>query len=112
MFTGGARRGLERIVDVIGEILAFFTVILLIFMMINGAWNFLGYDLTRTFTYILFVSILLTIGLKGLEFALKNSLILTIVFAALLVAAVIVLVLPMFTEIPQTIPGWFPLNEQ
>ena len=103
-----ARRQIEKIVDIIGEILAFFTVLLLILMLINGmAGGFLG-GATAALTRILFIAVVVTVGLKGLEFALKTSgifgLLLTIIFAGLLVCALV------FMFIPSTIPGWFNLD--
>ena len=94
------RRGFEKIIDVIGEILAFFTILLMIFMLINGRFNFLPEDVTEFLTYFMFVAIIFTVGLKSLEFALNNSLILTIIMLVLLTIAVI------FVFIPDTLPNW------
>jgi len=99
------RRRIEVVVDVIGEILAFATFLFLIFMLIHGKWEIIKDPYTvKVLTYILFAAIVATIGLKGLEFALKRSLILTIIFLVLLIATAVFLFLPDF------LPGWLGLN--
>jgi|GEM_PF-1648581 len=100
MFFKKTRKGLEKVVDFVGEILAFLTLLLMIFMLINGQFNFLPTDTTAFLTYFMFVAIIFTVGLKSLEFALNNSLILTIVILVLLIVAVI------FVFLPDTLPNW------
>ena len=95
------RRLLEVIVDIIGEILAFFTVFLLLFMLINGKFQFLPEDITAMMTHILFFAIIVILGLKGLEFSLKRSWLLTIVFGALVVGVIV------FLFFPEALPTWF-----
>jgi hypothetical protein len=95
------RRAIEIVIDVIGEILAFFTVILILLMCINGAFNnFMGVKATKALTYVREIAIVVVIGLKGLEFALKRSWILTGIFIVLLAAIAV------FMFFPSSLPSW------
>jgi nitrate reductase gamma subunit len=97
-----ARRGIELVIDTIGEILAFLAVILILIMCINGVLPtpFITGKALEVMSYVREISILSIVGLKGMEFALKKSWILTVIFG-LILAAIIVL---MF--FPESIPTW------
>lgn len=95
-------RRLEKAVDLIGEILAFLTVALIVFMYINrivaykssDGTGFLSYDVTRILESVREIAILLVVGLAGLEFALKHGFVVFIIYAALVAAAVIFIFFP------------------
>ena len=98
------RRALELVIDIIGEILAFFAVLLILFMLIHGAFfTFLnGTETLRILTIVREVLIITVVGLKGMEFALKKSWILSIIFGVLLAAVVV------FMFFPGALPyNWF-----
>lgn len=93
---------LEKVVDVIGEILAFLTVALIVFMYINrivahksaDGTGFLSLDVTRVLESIREIAILLVVGLAGLEFALKRGFVVFLIYAVLVTAAIIFIFFP------------------
>ncbi len=85
---------LEKVVDIIGEILAFLTVALMVFVFVNRYFGFLPADTAKIIESVLVVAVLLVVALAGLEFALKRGLIVFILYAALVAAAVIFLFFP------------------
>lgn len=94
---------LEPIVDRIGEILAFLTILLILFMYINGAFELVtSENILNILSIAREVAIIAVIGMKGFEFALKRNIILTILFLALLAAVII------FMFFPGALPGWIP----
>lgn len=94
------RKGLERVVDLAGEILAFFTIALILLLYINGHFGFLPQDLTNTLSVVREIAIIAVVGLKGLEFALKGRLIRMIIFLVLFLGVII------FMFFPGSVPGW------
>ncbi len=89
---------LEKVVDVIGEILAFFTVALIVFLSINRYVNngagFMPENVTKIMESIREIAVLLVVGLAGLEFALKRGFVVFLIYAILVAAAVIFLFFP------------------
>lgn len=96
---------LETVADRLGEVLAFFTVALILFMYINGAFELLSEDITGILSLVREIAIIVVIGLSGLEFALKGRWLLTIIFLALLAGVII------FMWFPGAIPSWIPQTE-
>ena len=91
---------LEAMVDTLGEILAFFTVLLILFLYINGRWTFLPPKTTEVLAYIREIAIIAVVGLSGFELAVKGNWKVAILFLVL-VAAVVV-----FMFFPGAVPGW------
>ena len=93
---------MEKAVDLLGEILAFLTVALIVFMYINrivayksaDGTGFLPADVTRVLESVREIAILLVVGLAGLEFALKHGFVVFIIYAVLVAAAVIFIFFP------------------
>ena len=90
----GPRKLLRKALGFIGEMLAFATVFLVIFMLINGRLNFLPYELTDTLIFIAFGGVFFTLTIKALELSLRAGYIITIVLAVLLIVLFVVLLLP------------------
>lgn len=86
--------GLEKIVDILGEIFAFLTVALLVFVFVNRWQGFLPDKATEIVESVLTIAVLAVVALSGLEFALKRGFIVFIIYAALVAAAVIFLFFP------------------
>jgi hypothetical protein len=100
MTTVVARRGVELFVDVVGEVLAFFTILLMAFMYVNGKFGFVKGDLLTTLTYVREIAMISTIGLKAIEFALKRGIILTVITVAIVVTIIV------FLFFPEALPQW------
>ena len=92
--------GFTKAVDTAGGLLAFFTIIFILFMYIAGHFDFLPSDVSKVFSHIREIAIIAVVGLSGMEFALKRNKIFTIIWI-LMLAAVIV-----FMFFPNAIPGW------
>lgn len=96
------KSSLEKVVDIIGEILAFFTVALIVLLFINryvagrasDGVGFLPVKLSEVLESIREIAVLLVVGLAGLEFAIKRGIIVFIIYAALVAVAVIFLFFP------------------
>lgn len=80
-------RRLERVVDIVGEVLAMGTLALILLLYINGRFPFISGDILTTLMYVREVAIVSVLGLKALEFALKRNIIAFLIFAAIIVAA-------------------------
>lgn len=87
-------RRLEVVVDSIGEMVAYLAVFLILFMYINGVFDFLPDDITVTLTYVREIVIIGVVGLKGFEFALKRGFFATIFFGAICLAIVVFMFFP------------------
>lgn len=93
--------GMEKVVDVITEILAFFTVALIVLLYINSyvagratdGVGFLPVKASNVLHTVREIAILLVVGLAGLQFSLKH-LFLFIPYALLVAAAVIFMFFP------------------
>lgn len=89
--------GTEKVVDVICEVGAFFTVILIVLMAINhavGGAGFLPENIAKILGSVREIAILVVVGLAGLQFALKRGFVIFLIYAALVAAAVILLFFP------------------
>lgn len=93
--------GVERVIDAVGEVLAFFTVALWVFMFFQYTFNFIpdtamvgSWPVTGMLEYIKIWATLLVLGLKGFEFALKRGFITFLIYAALIAACVIFMFIP------------------
>ena len=93
--------GIERGIDFIGEILAFLTVALWVFMFFQYTFKFIPADamagdwtVTNMLEYIKYWATLLVLGLKGFEFAVKRGFITFIIYAVLIAACVIFMFIP------------------
>lgn len=93
---------LEKVVDVIGEVLAFLTVALIVLLFVNryvagratDGIGFLPLKASQIMESIREIAVLLVVGLAGLEFALKRGFVVFIIYAVLVAAAVIFLFFP------------------
>ena len=101
--TIGAK--LEKGIDFIGEVLAFFTVGLWVFMFLQYTFSFIPADamagswtVVGMLEYIKTWATLLILGLKGLEFALKRGFMTFLIYIALVAACVIFMFLPSVWE--------------
>ena len=97
--------GIERGVDFIGEILAFLTVALWVFMFFQYTFNFIPADATvgewsvaNLLEYIKYWATLLVLGLKGFEFAVKRGFIMFIIYGVLIAACIIFMFIPQVWE--------------
>lgn len=90
----------DEIVDFIGLILLLFTLTIIVFMAINSYVGFLPNDVAKVFTYIRESAILALIALKGFQYTLKRSLILSGILLVLLVLAGV------FMFLPNGMPTW------
>lgn len=90
----------ERFIDVLGEILAFLTVALWVFMFFQYTFGFLNginvgtWTLVGLLEYIKIWATLLVLGLKGFEFALKRGFLIFIIYVVLIAACVIFMFIP------------------
>ena len=85
---------LEKIVDVIGEVFAFLTVALLVFVFVNRWQGFLPENVANILESVLTIAVLVVVALAGLEFALKRGLVVFIIYGVMVAAAVIFLFFP------------------
>lgn len=93
---------LEKVVDVITEILAFLTVILIVFLFVNrfvanraaDGIGFLPIKATNILESVREIAVLLVVALAGLQFALKRGFVVFIIYAVFVAAAVIFLFFP------------------
>ena len=88
------RKILKGIIGFIGELLAFFAVFFILFMVINARLNFLPHDLRDTLLFATFAIVLVAVGFKGFEFALRSGIIISAVFIVILIAFFILLLQP------------------
>lgn len=94
--------GLEKVVDLITEILAFLTVALIVFVFINryvagrsaDGVGFIPVKAEKILESVREIAILLVVGLAGLQFSLKHGFIIFLIYAVLVAAAVIFLFFP------------------
>lgn len=95
--------GAERFIDGLGEILAFLTVALWVFMFFQYTFGFISetamvgsssWTVIGLLEYIKIWATLLVLGLKGFEFALKRGIIIFIIYAVLIAACVIFMFIP------------------
>lgn len=90
---------LEKVIDVVGEIAGFLTVLLIAFIYIDGmAGNFVGPDARSILLTVREFAILIVVGLAGLEFALKRGIV-VFIFYGLVIAFCIICM-----WFPQTLP--------
>lgn len=92
--------GLEKMIDVLGEILAFLTIGLYAFMIVQYTFGFLDgvmvgdVLLAGLLEYIKYWATLLVLAMKGFEFAVKRGFIVFIIYAALVAISVIFMFFP------------------
>lgn len=100
---------IEKVVDIITEILAFLTVTLIVLLFINrfvagradSGIGFIPLKATAILESIREIAVLLVVALAGLQFALKRNVIIFILYALLVAVAVIFLFFPnVLTWIP------------
>jgi hypothetical protein len=92
-------RNLSRFFDLLGELLAVLTIMLIAFLFLNTNFNFVGDSATlNMLTTIRDYAILGTLIIVGLEFSVKRSFVWFVIF--LILAAIAVL----FTFFPQALP--------
>lgn len=92
---------LEKVVDVITEILAFLTVALIVLVYVNrfvagkmGTSGFLPVKAASILETVREICILLVVALAGLQFSLKHGWFVFIIYAILVAAAVIFMFFP------------------
>jgi len=84
------KKGLSGFFDVLGEILAFLTIVVYGLFVINANWPFIDNpDILNILAMIRFYAPLALVCIVGLEFAVKRSLIVQIVVYALIAAVII-----------------------
>lgn len=87
-------RKIEPVIDVIGEILGFLTVVLIVLILINNVTgNWLG-DALPTLLVIREYAILVTLAVVGLEFVLKRGFFVFLIYAVIVAAGVILMFFP------------------
>lgn len=91
---------LEIIIDAIGEIIAYLAIFMILFMYVNGVFDFLPDSTTVLLTYIREIVIIGVVALKGFEFALKRGFFATIFFGAVVLAVVV------FMFFPESLPSF------
>lgn len=90
-------RKVEKVVDIVGEILAMATIILVVVMLANDKWAFIkDINLYKTLNTIKNFAIVTVLGLSALEFALKRSFLVFIICAAAIVVAFVFVFIPLF----------------
>jgi len=92
-------KSLTKFLDLLGEILAVLTIVLIAFLYINANFKFLtDTSILELLTTIREYAILGTVIIVGLEFSVKRSFMFFIVFAAIAAVAVV------FSFFPSSIP--------
>lgn len=86
----------EKVIDVVGEVLAMATIVLVVVMLANTKWEFIDGALLTTLETVKNLAIVVVLGLKSLEFALKRNVILFIICAAVIVVAFVFVFIPLF----------------
>ena len=89
-------RGVEKFIDIVGEILAMATMVLVVLLFANTKWGFIGADAVKVLEPIKNFAIVAVLGLKSLEFALKRNVIFFIICAAVIVVAFVFVFVPLF----------------
>ncbi len=89
-------RGVEKVIDTVGEILAMATMVLVVVLFANAKWAFIGADTTQVLETVKNFAIVAVLGLKSLEFALKRNVIFFIICAAVIVVAFVFVFVPLF----------------
>ncbi len=87
-------KGLEKVFDIIGEILAVALVVVFALMIINANFSFLPDEVLNVFKIILNYGFLVLCAVVGLEAMAKRNFIFQIIFLALLALIVIFLFFP------------------
>ena len=84
------KKGLSGFFDVIGEILAFLTIIVYGIFVINANWSFINNpDILNILAMVRFYAPLALVCIVGLEFAVKRTLITQIIVYALIAGIII-----------------------
>ena len=89
-------RGVEKFIDIVGEILAMATMVLVVLLFANAKWGFIGADAVKVLEPIKNFAIVAVLGLKSLEFALKRNVIFFIICAAVIVVAFVFVFVQLF----------------
>ncbi len=89
-------RGIEKFIDIVGEILAMATIVLVVVLFANAKWAFIGAETTTVLETVKNFAIVAVLGLKSLEFALKRNVIFFIICAAVIVVAFVFVFVPLF----------------
>lgn len=87
-------KGLEKVFDIIGEILAVVMVVVFALLIINANFNFLPDAVLNVFEVIRTYGSLVLIAVVGLEAMAKRNFIFQIIFLALLALIVVFLFFP------------------
>lgn len=87
-------KGLEKVFDIIGEILAVVLVVVFALLIINANFNFLPDGVLNVFKVIQTYGALVLIAVVGLEAMAKRNFIFQIIFLILLAVIVVFLFLP------------------
>ena len=87
-------KGLEKVFDILGEILAVVLVVVFALMIINANFSFLPDEVLNVFKIILNYGFLFLCAVVGLEAMAKRNFIFQIIFLALLALIVIFLFFP------------------
>jgi ethanolamine transporter EutH len=94
---------LSKVFDILGEILATLTIILIAFLYINGKYNFYNdQNMLELLFKIREYMILGTVVVVGLEFSVKRNILWFLIFCALAAVAVI------FSFFPEVINQFLP----
>ena len=83
------RMKLEKLFDVLGEILAFITIVVWVLVIINQNFNFLPTEIANILTVSKSWLLLALVGVVGFEATIKRNIIIRLVFYVLLAVLII-----------------------
>ena len=87
-------KGLEKVFDIIGEILAVIMVIVFALLIINANFDFLPDMVLKVFSYVQNYGALILMAVVGLEAMSKRNFVFQIIFLALLALIVVFMFFP------------------
>ena len=95
MFKKTVGKPLEKVLDVVGEVLAFLVILRLAFSFINAAFGITDNEiLLKVIAFTQTYAVIGVVAIVGLEFVIDKGLILTIIYLALVAVVVIFSFLP------------------
>ena len=79
----------EKVFDILGEILAVFTVVLYVVLIINANWSFIPSDVLKVLSVIKNYAALVVVAIVGCEAIVKRNFVFKVIFLILLAIIVI-----------------------
>ena len=83
------RNSMEKVLDVLGEILAFLTAVVWVLVIINQNFNFLPEKVANILMVAKSWALLVLVGVVGLEATIKRNILIRIIFYLLLATLII-----------------------